>query len=303
EEFRSIRTDGQIKHIHCLGSATMVDSSQTLNLTGALQDITERKLAEEQACQAQKLESLVLVAGGVAHDLNNILSGIIGNTDLSLMTISPESLETNNLLAIKNLSLRATALAHNMLSYAGSGLFSLRAVNLAATIRELVPELQKNAAGRAVIDFQEDENIPPITAEACKVKQILKNLVANALEASQDIPNQIIIKTGSRFCDRHFLSRTYVDDQLPEGCYAFLEISDTGCGIDPAHQSLIFDPFFTTKFQGRGLGLSVVLGIVRSHKGAIKVECRKGSTIFTVYLPTATAEALTAATRLGGQRS
>lgn len=138
-------------------------------------------------------------------------------------------------------------------------------------------------------------DLPPVEVDATQIRQVLMNLVINASEAIGDKSGVIAITSGAMQCDRRYLSEVWLDERLPEGLYVYLEVADTGCGMDRETQAKIFDPFFTTKFTGRGLGMAAVLGIMRGHHGAIKVysEPGRGST-FKILLPAAggSAEAL-----------
>jgi CheY-like chemotaxis protein len=129
-------------------------------------------------------------------------------------------------------------------------------------------------------------NLPTIDADATQLRQIIMNMVINASEAIGEQSGMIAISTGAVECDRAYLAEMWIDDQLPVGLYIYLEIADTGCGMDRETSSKIFEPFFTTKFTGRGLGMAATLGIIRGHKGAIKVYSEKGiGTTFKILLP------------------
>jgi signal transduction histidine kinase len=145
---------------------------------------------------------------------------------------------------------------------------------------------------RAKISYNLTENLPPFNADAVQMNQVVMNLVMNAAEAIDSDDGIINIATGLRHCSREFLGNTWINDSLPEGEYLFLEVVDNGCGIEPEILPRIFEPFFTTKFTGRGLGMAALLGIIRSHNGAISVKSvpGKGST-FTVFLHPAPEEA------------
>jgi len=139
---------------------------------------------------------------------------------------------------------------------------------------------------KAIIRYEFGYDLPLINADATQVRQIVMNLITNASDAIGERSGVISICTGAMDCDKDYLSETYLDDDLPEGQYVYAEVSDTGIGLDPDIRARIFDPFYTTKFAGRGLGLAAVLGIVRGHRGAIKLysEVGKGST-FKVLFP------------------
>jgi len=139
---------------------------------------------------------------------------------------------------------------------------------------------------KATIQYELSDDLPSVDADATQVGQILMNLITNASEALGEDSGVIAIRTGTMDCDRNFLRDTYLSPKLPAGKYVYLEIRDTGAWMEAETLDRIFDPFFTTKFVGRGLGLAAVLGIIRSHNGAIKVESARGlGTTFCVLLP------------------
>jgi PAS domain S-box-containing protein len=256
-------------------------------------DITERKHAieerlklEQQLLHAQKLESLGVLAGGIAHDFNNILTSIIGNADLALMRINPESPAIDNLHSIEKASARAADLAKQMLAYSGKGKFVITNHDINDLLEEMLHILQVSISKKAVLRLNLTRPLPPVEVDATQIRQIIMNLVINASEAIGDKSGVIAISTGCMDCDSSYLKDVWLDENINDGLYVFIEIADTGCGMSKEILAKLFDPFFTTKFTGRGLGMAAVLGIVRGHKGAVKVysEPGKGST-FKILLP------------------
>ncbi|MEI6208053.1 MAG: PAS domain S-box protein [Desulfuromonadales bacterium] len=268
-------------------------SGEQTGSIGVATDITERKRAEEerrkleqQLLHAQKLESLGVLAGGIAHDFNNILMAIMGNADLALMRINHESPAIENLRQIERAAAQAADLAKQMLAYSGKGRFVVENLDLGRLLEEMLHMLEVSITKKAMLRFNLHPNLPPVEADATQMRQIIMNLVINASEAIGDKSGVIAITTGCMDCDKSYLKDVWLDENIGEGLYVYLEIADTGCGMDKDTLARIFDPFFTTKFTGRGLGMAAVLGIVRGHKGAIKVysEPEKG-TSFKVLLP------------------
>ena len=255
--------------------------------------ITMRKRAEsnrveleKQLLHAQKLESLGVLAGGIAHDFNNVLMAIIGYADLALMKLAPESPITENLHAIEKAAARAAELAKQMLAYSGKGKFVVEPIDMNRLLEEMLHMLKVSISKKAVLRFHPALNLPTVEGDATQLRQVIMNLVINASEAIGDRSGVIAINTGSMDCDRSYLNNVWIDEGIAEGTYLYLEISDTGCGMGSETVSKIFDPFFTTKFTGRGLGMAAVMGIMRGHKGSIKVysELGKGTT-FKLLLP------------------
>ncbi|HEX6049787.1 MAG TPA: PAS domain S-box protein, partial [Gemmatimonadaceae bacterium] len=260
------------------------------------QDITELKRleAEGRALEAkvqhaQKLESLGVLAGGIAHDFNNLLVGILGNATLALMDLPEDSPLREIVADIETTALRAADLTKQMLAYSGKGRFVVGQVNLNSLVREMAQLLQTVISKRATLRFDFDEGLPEVVADATQLRQIVMNLITNASDAIGTNDGVITLRTGLEHATREYLVSSYVDDELPPGDYACIEVRDNGCGMDDQTVARIFDPFFSTKFTGRGLGLAATLGIVRGHQGTIKVESALGrGTTFTVLLPCAT---------------
>jgi PAS domain S-box-containing protein len=249
-------------------------------------DISERKKMQDAFVQTQKLESLGVLAGGIAHDFNNILMAIIGHADLALMKLPPESPAFDNLRKIELAAAKAADLAKQMLAYSGKGKFIIERINLNRLLEEMLNMLEVSISKKALLRLNLYPNLPHVDVDTTQIHQIIMNLVINASEAIGDKSGVIAITTGCLDCDRRYLRDVWLDENITPGLYVYLEVADTGCGIDKATLGKIFEPFYTTKFTGRGLGLAAVMGIVRGHKGAIKVysEPNKGTT-FKILLP------------------
>jgi len=263
--------------------------SITRDITDRVQAMEKQKQLEEQMLQAQKLESLGILAGGIAHDFNNILMALIGHCELAQRRLTAESPAMENLHQIKLAAGRAADLSNQMLAYSGKGKFVIESLNLSQIIEEMEHMLAISVSKKATFRYDLAPGLPSIEADATQLRQIIMNLVINASDAIGDNSGVIAVSTGIMDCDHTYLQETWLDDNLPEGRYVFLEIADTGCGIATETIDRIFEPFFSTKFTGRGLGMAAVLGIVRGHNGAIKIysEIGKGST-FKILLPAST---------------
>jgi len=258
-----------------------------------IRDITERKIAEKerkkleaQLQHTQKLESLGVLAGGIAHDFNNILTGILGYADLALMDISPVSPAIESIQNVVTAAKRAAELTKQMLAYSGKGKFMVQKLQLSEIVEEMSHLLEVSISKKCILKYNFAQNLLPLEGDATQIRQIIMNLITNASEAIGERSGVIAVTTGMMDCDRAYLSECYLDENLPEGLYVYIEVADTGCGMTKEIQNKIFDPFFTTKFTGRGLGLAAVIGIVRSHKGVIKIysEPLRGTT-FKVMFP------------------
>lgn len=262
------------------------------------QEIEERKKAtkerlelEEQVQHAQKLESLGVLAGGIAHDFNNLLVSIMGHADLGRLRVPEGAPVVKNLEAIASTAQRAAELCKQLLAYSGKGRFVLDILDLSHEMQEIGQLLEVSVSKKTRLNYQFKENLPRTEGDRTQIRQIFMNLLTNASESLGGATGTVTIGTGEMWCDREYLETTVVDDELPEGQFVYVEVADTGSGMSTETQDRIFDPFFTTKFTGRGLGLAAVLGIIRGHKGAIKIHSvpDQGTTI-RVLLPASSKE-------------
>ncbi len=266
-------------------------AGQLIGLVGTGRDITERKRrqAEQERLDAglremQKLESVGVMAAGIAHDFNNLLMSIQGNAELAALHQPPSS--AHYLQDVILTCRRAAELIQQLLAYAGKSPARMQPVSLSGLIREMLPLIRPLLGRMADLQLQLDEGLPPVEADATQVRQLVMNLVLNAAEALGEKPGVIRLETSRLRGVAPAVSPGGGSTALPAGDYAVILVGDNGCGMDAAAQARIFEPFFTTKFLGRGLGLSVVLGITRNHRGGIRVESEPGrGTRFQVFLP------------------
>lgn len=255
--------------------------------------ITERKLAEKEKAyfqeklhHTQKLESLGILAGGIAHDFNNILMIILGNADIAITEIQHDIRAKKNINKIQEAGQRLAELTGQMLAYSGQGKFLSEITNINDLIRGLEPLLKSSVSKKSILKINLTKYLPAIDADSAQIRQIIMNLVINASEAIGDKSGEIHIKSETKECNNDFVKKLSPDNHLTTGKYIMLEVRDTGCGMTSKQAGKIFDPFYTSKFQGRGLGLSAVHGIIQSHKGMISVSSIEGSgSTFRVYLP------------------
>jgi CheY-like chemotaxis protein len=179
-----------------------------------------------------------------------------------------------------------------MLAYSGRGKFIVEPLNLSDVVHEMTQLLGRVISKRARLSLHLRDDMPRIVADATQLRQVVMNLITNASDALQGEPGLVSVRTATIHADERTLAGTYLNEELPAGEYVYLEVSDSGVGMDAATRARIFEPFFTTKFTGRGLGLAAVLGIVRSHKGAIDVNSEPGcGTTFRVLFPASPAAA------------
>ncbi len=297
--------EGELVHTTRDGRKIVVDSRWVLRcdalgvpleILETNNDVTARKRAEEerhrieeQMRHLQKLESLGLLAGGIAHDFNNLLMAIMGNCGLAQLDLVATSPAQPRLLEVERAAQRAADLCNQLLAYSGKGKFVILRLDLNEVVTEISHLLEVSVSRKAVLRYNLAPDLPVIEADPSQIRQVIMNLITNASDAIGERSGVIAITTGVMECDR-----AYLEDTIPcgytaeEGRYVFLEVNDTGCGMDKATLTKLFDPFFTTKKTGRGLGLASVLGIVRGHRGAIRLysEVRRG-TSFKILFPAA----------------
>jgi len=259
-----------------------------VGMVGISRDITERQEFQAHLQQAQKLESLGVLAGGIAHDFNNLLTAIMGNANLAQVELPKDSDAQARLDEIVKEAQRAADLCRQLLAYAGKGRFQIVPLDISEVIQDMKGMLTISIAKKVFLQLKLADDPPILMGDASQIRQVIMNLVINASEAIGDESGIITIVTGAMYCERNYLDDTWSGDLMHEGECVYVEVIDTGKGMDEATKSKIFEPFFTTKFTGRGLGLSAVLGIVRGHKGAIKVYSELGKgTAFKLLFPAA----------------
>ncbi len=249
-------------------------------------DISERRQMETQRLHTQKLESLGILAGGVAHDFNNLLTGILGNASLVADSLHSSNPNRRVLGECIKAAEGAAQLTRQLLAYAGKGRFVTEPVNLSVLVREISSLIQTSIPRKVQIRLELTEDLPLIEADTGQIQQVIMNLVINGAEAIGDNVGLVVCTTSAQIVDEAYIRTLGIESpDLTPGRYVTLEVHDSGCGMDEPTMSRIFDPFFTTKFTGRGLGLAAVLGIVRGHKGTLKVYSSpgKGSTFKLLF--------------------
>ncbi len=291
-EMRLRKADGSWVYLEAIGK-NLLDFSGINGVVVTARDITDRKKAEKERIDmerrfqhAQKLESLGVMAGGIAHDFNNLLMAILGNLDLALFDLPSSSRSRRFIDQARSAAHRAADLTNQMLAYSGKGTFDIKSFDLSEFVEEMARLLEASISKTVTLSLQMDRSLPRMMADPGQIQQIIMNLIVNASEAIGEKAGVVTIATGLMDCSEACLEQSRLKEKPGPGKYIYIEVKDTGCGMDEGTRERLFDPFFSTKFTGRGLGMSAVLGIVKGHKGAIMVESEPGmGTAIRVLFP------------------
>jgi PAS domain S-box-containing protein len=289
--YRLRHRDGSWRWVEEHGQGVYDERGNLIFLEGTIFDITERRRAEDerrvleqQLLQAQKLDSLGLLAGGIAHDFNNILLAIIGSIELAQMKIELGQSAGPYLDEAINSANHAADLTRQLLAYAGKGKQTRSRVNLGKFVESMRQLLRASTPKRIQLDFElVDDEAALVECDRAQLQQVLLNLVINGGDAIGERRGRIGVRTA--IVELREIP-VVLPAPIPPGRYALLEVEDDGAGMDEATRQRIFDPFFTTKLKGHGLGLAAVLGIIRSHMGAVELDSTLGvGTRFRIFLP------------------
>jgi PAS domain S-box-containing protein len=293
-ESMNVRKDGTLVPVALMSDVVLDAQDQPIGVVTTSEDLSDAKLAEAererlqvQVQQSRKLESLAMLAGGVAHDYNNLLTVILANSSLIMGELSAEASPIlDKVMGIQNAAMRMSELNTQLLAYSGHGQRKTTTVAVNDVVKALVHFIEVSKPNTVTLRYDMGEDLPAITADPVQLQQVIRHLVTNATEAIGEEGGVITIHTGRKWLDRDYLATTFLGDDAPQGDYVFLEVVDTGVGMDANTKAKIFDPFFTTKFTGRGLGLAAVIGIVRSHHGVIRIDsATHQGTCITTFFP------------------
>ncbi len=265
-------------------------AERTVELQRANERLRREVLEREaHARRAGKLESLGVMAGGIAHDFSNLLTVILGQTSLALEDLSPEHRARPALERAAAATRKAADVAQQLFAYAGLGSFEVRELQLNDLIRENVGLFRAALPGSIELRSDLAEELPSIDADPGQMQQVVMNLILNAAEAMGPAGGTVTLSTGIAHLrgDEPGLA-IYTTDPLAPGTYVTLAVEDTGVGMDAESLAKIFDPFFTAKVGGRGLGLATVLGVLRAYRGGVELRSEEGKgTAFLLFLPQA----------------
>jgi len=262
------------------------------DVTALRLETEERRHLELKVLEAQKLDSLGMMAGGIAHDFNNLLVGVLGNAELALNSAEENSALNDQLQGIVQASRRAGELCRQLLAYSGHGQIVVIPIDLSELVEDMTSLLSVSVSKQCIFSMELEEELPAVEADLTQLRQVLMNLTTNASEAVGQAAGKVQVRTGVAVVSREDLNDFIADDDVAPGVYVYVEVEDSGCGIDQAALQRMFEPFYSTKFAGRGLGLAAVRGIARSHGGALDVSSEIGrGTRIRVLFPASAAEA------------
>ncbi|HJY84953.1 MAG TPA: PAS domain S-box protein [Candidatus Binatia bacterium] len=292
-EIELLRKDGSVVPVEARSRFIRDRQGKPIGVLASYRDITARKQAEaekqelqEQLFQARKMEALGTLAGGVAHDFNNILSAIMGFTELATDEVPESTVVRRNLEEVLKASRRAKGLVQQILTFSRPSQPKSEPIQLHLTIEEVLMFLRASLPPTIEIRHQLDKTAGPVAISTSQLQQVLTNLCVNAIGALGEKGGVLEVRLQRVEVENDFARR---QKDLKPGPHLRLTVSDTGCGMTSAVQERIFEPFFTTRpvGEGNGLGLAIVHGIVTGHGGAITVESMPGKgTKFCIYLPT-----------------
>jgi len=292
-EFRFVKPNGEVTWTRTRTAPVFSPSGELLSHVGANEDITDHKRAEvekqkleDQLVQAQKMEAIGSLSGGIAHDFNNIIGIIVGNTELALREASKWDPTRENLIEIQNASIRARDMVKQILAFSRPTRHKMALVRISPIIEESLKLLRASIPSTVEIHQDTAGGTGTVDCDPTQINQVLMNLCTNAAHAMREKGGILQVRLKTAELDSES-AKGYTD--LVPGTYVELVVRDTGHGIKPELLGRIFDPYFTTKEvgEGSGIGLSVVHGIVKNHRGSIRVESRPGKgTAFHVLFPT-----------------
>jgi PAS domain S-box-containing protein len=260
-------------------------SAGELRAIAVSRDLTERVRMAQQIQQTQKLESLAVLAGGIAHDLNNLLAVILGNAGIAEEALAEGSSDRGALEEIASAAECARDLTQQLLAYAGRQPQDSEPVDLSELVRKMARLLETTIPPDVQLDYELSPSLLAVEGDAGEFRQLVMNLIHNAVEAISGDGN-VTLRTSELKLDAEALGAFRLGAELTPGRYVVLEVVDTGVGMDEDTRSRIFDPFYSTKSLGRGLGLASLLGIVRSHGGGLCLESTPGKgTRFVIAFP------------------
>lgn len=275
-EYRIRRADGEYRHMMEQGKPRFLPDGSFAGYVGIMVDLTDIKRSQERAFEARSLENLRVLSAGIAHDFNTLIGAIFGEADLALSDLPQDASGRESVENIVRAAKRAAEIVRLLAVYAGdrSDRSEPELTDLSSVVQEIVPHLKISILRQANIRTSLDPHLPSVWARGQQIRQVLLNLIMNAVEALGGNKGVVTVTTSP------------VD--MPDGRFVKLQVSDTGNGMSEETRARVFDPYYSTKFMGRGLGLAAVQGIINSHGGLVSASSTPGGgATFEVLLPVA----------------
>ncbi len=283
EPYRILTSEGEIRWLDTVFKVEDLSDGR-VRVIGAARDVTEHKIAEQERQRledhlrdVQRLESLGVLSDRIAHGFNNQLTVILGNSSLALMDTEQDTALFERLQRIRLAAQQSSNLTEQMLVYAGTATPSLKSIHLPHLVEGMRELLEASISRQCSLQFEIGNPLPLMEGDEGQLRQVAVNLVTNASESLGQESGNVWFRVGTMSADADYLDDTFGTTDLAEGKFLYLEIEDDGSGISSGDRGKIFEPFFSTRFSGRGLGLAAVLGIVQSHRGAIKLQSEPGT--------------------------
>jgi len=288
-EFRMRNQAGEWRWFRSHNTPFLRDAGgRVRQMLGVSIDITELRRSQEALKRSEKLESIGLLAGGLAHDFGNLLTPVLGHSDLLLRKLGEGSELRSHVEAIRQAAARASELVEQLLLVSGRGEFRAQPIELDALVVEVAAMLEPLLPPEISLSTEIAADLPAVAGDALQLRQVLLNLVGNASDALAGRGGSIIVRALSIDVDDTLASLLALRERFAPGPALLLEVEDDGPGMDEATRERLLEPFFTTKPKGRGLGLASVVGIVRRHRGGLAVDSNPGrGTVFRILLPLA----------------
>lgn len=291
-EYRFFEKEGKQKVLHTIGRVIRDAAGNPIRMLGTVQDITERKRAEEEheklydrVIEVGRLESVGRLAGGIAHEFNNMLAVVLGNVELALEHVDPENPVYADLNEVHKAAQRSASLVRQLLGFARKQTTVPKVIDLNDAVVRMLGMLRRLIGEDIDLSWSPGADLWPVRIDSYQIDQILTNLCANSRDAIAGV-GRVTVETRNITVNQPTVCAC--GEECPPGECVLLSVSDDGCGMSETTQSHLFEPFFTTKpfGQGAGLGLASVYGIVRQNQGFISVESQPGKgTTFRIYLP------------------
>ncbi len=294
-ESRVLAKNGGVVWLLSSSAPILGPRGEFLGAIAIVRDVTSKKEDEERSRrdvarlhEVQRLEVLARLAGGIAHDFNNLLTAVLTGADILSLELPPPHAGAETVETIRQAGRRAAVLCRQLLGLSGRGRFSLAPVDVHAAASDAVLALRASLDSRHVVTISRGGDVPAVAADEAQLQQLVTNLILNASEAIGPRPGNVRLRVELATVDRAALASMHLAPDLAPGTHVCLRVTDDGPGLADDVRSQLFEPFVSTRTAGRGLGLPAVLGIVRGHRGAIRVESEPGrGTTFEVFFPVA----------------